>query len=796
MLGNYVRIALRELWRNKSYTLLNLTGLAVGIAACLLVFLYVRFELSFDTFHEKGDRIYRIVSFGGFADKSWGSYVSGDPVPEMRSSYTDVEDAAKMMRCGPDRVVIGGEVFRDLQIQCTESNFFNIFSFDLTAGDPASALDEPGTAVITRSLAERLFKGEDPIGKTLPLRFDSDRGVSDFRITGLMEDLPPNTHLSFNLLLSYASLRSTRRCLTCGQAMYTLLREGASPEILADRVLKHVREIDGKDYVNDIALLPISDLHFSSVPAERQGDVRYVYILSAIAVVILLMACANYMNLATARSTQRSKEVGVRKALGAYRGQLAGQFLLETVILTLFSLPIAFVLLALGVPAFNELAGTELALLWEESGVLLSIIVGLLFLVALAAGSYPALYLSGFQPVAVLRGRMHRGLTGARLRKGLVVFQFIVFFVMIVFTAVILTQMRYVQQRNLGFDAEHMLLITVADSALSVQPEVVKEEFLRHPAVRKATAGFSVPGMNRFTGRGYVHEMDGADGPKVTFVMPPVDDDFLETMGIPLRAGRNISMDFGVQHDAAGQPVRSRTEGLINEAGLTAMGWSSPEDALGQEISGFRIVGVIPDFHFASLHEEIAPLILEQNRWGRAGQIALRIDGRDLPKTIDALRKIWTNELGALQPFEYTFLRDEMNDLYAQERRSARVFAIASGLAIFIACLGLFGLAAFSAQQRTKEIGIRKVLGASVGAIVSLLVQDYGKLILAAFVLGAPVSYLIGRRWLEDFAYRTEVHPAIFVVVLVLALVIAFIATGYQSARAALRNPADTLRCE
>jgi len=784
MFKHHLTIAWRTVRRHKGYAFINIVGLAVGIACFLLVVLYVQHELSFDTYHERDDRLYRLVTYSGFGEKQWTDYISGDPIPEMRASYTDVEDATKYMRCGADRIKLDQEIFQDIKMMCAESNLFNLFSFDLVQGDAATVLDRPNTAVITRSLARRLFGQADPVGQHLPIQFDRDQAPL-FEITGLMEDVPANTHFTFDLALSYVSLESTNRCLTCGQPMYALLAEGADPEAVAGRILSYIRDVQGKEYVEDLRLEPLAAVHFSDIHAERQGDVRYVYLLSAIALVLLLIACANYMNLATARAARRTREVGVRKVLGAHRGQLVRQFFFETLLLTLLALPLALGLLVAALPFFNALADAAVTPAWGRNGLLYLAIFGIVAVVGLLAGSYPALFLSAFRPVAVLRGRLGGGFTGAWLRKGLVVFQFAASIILIGVTLVVLRQLDFMQHKKLGFDAEQVLLLTVTDPVLIQEPERVKQEFLRHAAVTQATAGWGLPGERGFAGVGYIHRPQGEDGPAIRFNHPVIDADFLETLQIPLIAGRNV---------AAQVPERG-AEALINETGLKAMGWTSPEEALGQEIGSELIVGVVKDFHIESLHQAINPLLMRQNQYGNTGRVALRIAGGDVEGTLADLEAIWTS-LGTDMPFEFSFLTDTLDQLYEQEQRAAQVFGLFAGLAMLIACLGLFGLAAFTAQQRTKEIGIRKVLGATVQHILVLLSRDFVRLVLVAFVVAVPVIYVAMQRWLEAFAYRIEISWEQFLMAGSLALVIAFLTVGFQAIKAALTDPVDSLRYE
>ena len=785
MLANYAKIALRNVRRQKGYALINVIGLGIGIAGFLLIFLYLRYEYSFDTYHEKGDRIYRLVEYAGFGEKRWDNYVQGDPVPEMRDVYADVEDAVKLMHCGfSDRVQVAGEVHQGIEMRCTTSSLFKIFSFNLLRGDPETVLERPNTAVITQSLAQRIFGDEDPVGKTLPVYLYEEQL---FEITGLMADVPANTHVDFDLLLSHESLRSTPICLDCGQPMYALLEPGADPEAVAARALKLIRDTQGKEHVEDLRLEPLADVHFSEIHAERQGDIRYVRLLSAIALVVLLIACANYMNLATARSILRTREVGMRKVVGAHRSQIIRQFLVETVLLTLIALPLALLLLFAARPTFNTLAGTEITLGWRENLGLLGAVAGVTVLVGLLAGGYPAFFLARFQPVEVLRGRLPSGFSNAVLRRVLVVFQFAATIILLIGTVAIVRQLHFMQQKKLGFDAEQVVTVEVTDLGLRHRADVLKKEFGQVAGVLSATAGTGAPGQRSFQYQRIGLMPFGEGGPPVSLISPKIDADFLETMNMPLLTGRNFTSLERALDDQ---------EAILNEAAVEVMGWASPEDAVGEKIdSVFTVMGIVPDFHFQSFHQPIEPLMMVQNEEGQASTITLRLAGADIPGVLARLEKTW-EATGTSMPFEFSFLTDELNQLYEQEQRTAKVFGAFAMLAVLIACLGLLGLAAFTAARRTKEIGIRKVLGASVPNIVALLTKDFLLLVAVAFVIAAPMAYLAVQRWLEDFAYRIDVPWTVFVGTGLAVLAVALLTVSYQAIRTALADPVKSVRYE
>jgi putative ABC transport system permease protein len=783
MLLNYIRTALRNLRRNIGYTTINIIGLGVGIASVLLIFLYVQHELSYDNYHEKKDRIFRITEYSGFGEKEWNSYVNGDPVPELRKSYTNVEDAIHMKRCGSRQIVRNDEIFENIDMVCSDSHLFKIFSFDVVSGKTES-LDRPNTAVITRSLARKIFGDENPVGKTIPIHFDREN--RDFEITGLMEDVPANTHFDFDLLLSYESLKTTRTCLTCGKPMYVLLKPGADTETISNQILKHIREIDGKEHVEDIALQPLEEIYFGDISAENKGDMGYLYILSAIALLILFIACANYMNMATSNYTKRANEIGIRKVLGGYRNQLIRQFLMETLVLAALSLPIALLILQLVIPYFNVLAQTNLSFMISENLSLVFTIIGILLFVALAAGSYPALYLSSFRPAKVLKGRQTSDSSSSTLRKSLVVGQFLVSLVMITLTFIVMEQLHFMQNRNLGFDSGQIILVSVPDPVLQEKPEVLKNKFSQIAGVKNVSGGFGAPGAESFSGRRYIYKPKGENGPSISFTVPTIGKNFLKTYNIPLLAGRNIE---------EWSPEEKGLEVLINQQGIDAMDWEDPHDAVGREISGYKVVGVVPNFNFESLHHKIGPLLLQQNQSGRVFTLALKIQTSDFNNVRANLEKAW-NDLGTIHPLELSFLDEKITQAYEQEQNTAKVVGIFAVISIVLACLGLFGLASYTAERRMKEIGVRKVFGATVRNIISLLYRDFGLLIGFSFVLSVPIIYVIAQEWLQNFAYKVDVTLQVYATAFLVTVLLVLIATGYQSIKAALKNPVDVIRYE
>ncbi len=778
MLKNYLRFVFRNLKRNPGYLSINIIGLAVGIATVLLITLYIQHELSFDQYHEKKDRIYRLVAYSGLGEKQWNSYVAGDPIPEMRTSYSEVEDATKYKTCGSDFISTEGKRHENIQMICGESNLFNIFSFDLTVGDRNSVLEAPNTAVITHSLASRIFQDENPVGKTVPVNLHNE--VREFEITGLMEDVPVNSHFRFDLLISYESLRSTSLCLDCGQPMYALLKEGADPGKVADRVLNHIRDVDGNTYTDDIKLEPLTEVYFSEIVKYSQGNFQYVLMMAAIAGLVLFIGCANYMNLATARFSQRSKEIGVRKVLGAHRLELLRQFYLETIILTLLALPLALFLLTIALPYFNDLADSEITLNWVSDYKIYASIFGLLMVIGIVAGSYPALFLSSFKPSDVIKGTLKPGFSATGVRKGLVFIQFLIAIVMIVVTGVIIQQLSFVQEKSLGFDTDQVVIATFEDPTLAPRYKTVQSRFKQIASVKHVSAAYGVP-MQRANAH-YIHHTE--DGKSIEFVSPTIDSELINVLDLQLLAGQNIT---------DGSMEKPQLDVMVNRAAVKALGWKRPQDAIGKKIDNRPVAGVVENFHIKPLHVKIQPVMMQANMWGQSHRFLIKLEGGNIPNALDNLRSAW-KEMGGSGPLTINFADDTINQLYKEDQNTAKVIGFFAFLSILVGCIGLLGLATFATEQRIKEIGIRKVLGASITSIVMLFFKDFGKLILLSFLIAVPVGIFISNKWLTNFAYHIEPGPMIFLASGALVLILALLSTGIRSVYAARMNPAETLR--
>jgi putative ABC transport system permease protein len=804
MLQNYLKIAYRNLLRHKGYTFLNIAGLAVGLACCLLIAAYVRDELSFDRYHEHANRIYRVLHASRSADSPeslspltpeeyqvWGNAPVG---AALLADFPEVEKVVQFS--GPLNVLVqhGEKRFQEENLFFMDSTVFDVFSWKLLSGNPPKALVAPFSIVLTRSTAQKYFGDRNPIGQILTLE-----NIRQYTVTGVMEDVPPNSHFTFDGLLSMSSLRARRPNIfeEWGYVdfyTYFLLAEGADISSLQAKVPEFLkRHNPNKGYT--LSFEPMTDAYLHSQAARQPGvtgSLANIYIFSLVAGFILLIACINFMNLSTARSLERAKEVGVRKVIGAHRSGLVYQFLAESILLTFLAAVLALLLAELALPALQELSGKVLA-----SGVLLSWEVVLIFLgaavvIGVLAGSYPAWVLSRFRPVQVLKGVFRSSSGGIALRKALVVFQFSLSMALIAGTVVVYSQLEHLRSKNLGFRQDQMVVINFGgERTIQQNIETVKSTLLNHPAVLSAAASRAVPGDFIPNADTEVQSPRGEMQRQSPFLYE-IDFDFIPHFGMEMAAGRAYSRDF---------PADTAQSLVINEAAARLYGFANPEEAVGQKFDQWgrqgAIIGVVKDFNFKSLHHRVEPLALRLATLseGNLNRLTLRVHSDELPATLAELEQIW-RQLAPQRPFLYSFLDESFNRQYQADLRFGQVFSVFAGLAILIACLGLFGLATYTAEQRTKEIGIRKVLGASVLSIVALLSKDFTKLVLLSILIATPASWYAMDRWLEGYPYRVEIGLGIFVLAGLVAIVIALATVSWQSVKAALANPVKSLRSE
>ncbi|HMB91594.1 MAG TPA: ABC transporter permease [Rhodothermales bacterium] len=805
MLKNYLKIALRNLRKHKGYSLINITGLAIGLACFTLIMLYVLDEFSYDRHYPDADRIYRIA-LDIEAGEGTQRTAQSPPVwtTQMLEEFPEVEQA---VRFKPPRqtwmVSYQNEHFSEKRWAFADSNVFNMFDLPLARGNAQTALVAPFTVVISESMAEKYFKGEDPLGKIMSLD-----NQYDFEVTGIMADMPENSHFHFDFLASFVSMEDPNQLYLLNALTapfpfsysYLLLEEGTDPATLEARfpafIEAHVPPNALQGGVQPRAYLqPITSIHLHSHlenEIEANGEVGTVYIFLAIAGFLLLIACVNFMNLATARSAQRAKEVGMRKVVGAHRRNLIQQFLGESMMLALVALVIALVMVVFALSPFNTLTGKVISFGDIMQPGFLLLLLSVTLFAGLLAGSYPAFFLSAFRPAQVLKGDTRTGTGGiGTLRKTLIVFQFGISLILIISTTIVYNQMEYARNIKLGFDKERVVVIQLTDPTPSNLFPAYKQAILRDPNVLSASASISVPAglINQATVRPEEAPMDAS----WQVQLYATDFDFVETMGMEMAAGRDLSKEYSLDSTRAF---------LINETAARSFGWDDPQEAVGKEMRftggnannpPAQIVGVVKDFHSQSVHEPIAPTIMGFTQFWFFAVVRIQTD--DIPATIASMRQTWEQMVPGYL-FDYSFLNEDFDQLYKGEAVLGTLLGFFAVLTVFIACLGLFGLASFTAEQRTKEIGVRKSLGASVSSIVLLLSKEVTLLVGIAFVVAVPVAYFAMHRWLDGFAYHINIGMSTFILAGSLALLIAWLTVSYQSIKAALANPVNALRSE
>lgn len=813
MFRNYLKITLRNLWNNKSYSFINIVGLAFGLASCIIILLYVNNELSYDKHHKKADRIARVASFIDFS----GSYIelattSAPMGPTLRNDYIEVEDMVRFRPRGEFLVRSGDINIKESDIIFSDPSVFNVFTIPVIHGNAETALLEPYTLALSRSKALKYFGTENVVGKTLLL--DDDQ---TFEITAVYEDMPETSHFNFEFLLSMetnADEANNGVWLSNNFRTYLLLKEGTDLKAFEENfksIKKTYIEPQLIDYTGntlnefeqvgnsiEYELQPLTDIHLQSdlvAEFEPNGNIKYVFLFSGLAGFILILACINFMNLSTARSVKRAKEVGIRKTLGSVRKQLVTQFFTESILLCLFSFLIALLIVELTLPFFSNLSGTNLVSNYFSNTNLILSIAGIVLLTGLLSGSYPAVMLSGFQPIKVLKGVLDKGTS--RFRSLLVVFQFSVSLVVIIGLLVINKQLDFIQNQSLGFQKEQTVIIHDAYT-LDTNLNVYKEELLKEPEFKNATISSYLP-VSGFSMNDQTFWPKGDDpiqGNTSSSQVWRVDTDYIPTLGMEIIEGRNFSEDRGADENTV----------ILNEALAKRFGFEEP---LGEVITTFtqrpdgsfdtenllefKVIGIVKNFHFRSLKENIAPLGLFKGP--SRGNVIFKIDSQDAGTALAKLENSW-KEMAPGQPFNYSFLDERFDRMYRTENRVSNLVFAFSILIIIIACLGLFGLSAYSAEQRTKEIGIRKVLGASVSGIVSLVSKDFLKLILISFLIAAPVGYFIMQQWLKEFTYKTNIGFDVFLISGIGIILIASITVSWQSIKAALTNPVKSLKSE
>lgn len=807
MLKNYIKTAFRSLRKNTGFTAINILGLSVGLATCLLIVFYVIDELSYDRFNKKADRIARVnfeIKFGGNNSKYAQSMAPLAQV--LKSEFPAVEAAVRLQGKGGVHVKKNNENIQEDMMVYSDPGLFDVFTLPMINGNPATALVEPNSVVITESIAKKYFNSVDVVGKTLVLN-----DTQNYKVTGVIKDIPKQSHFNYGFFLSMSSNGDSKETtwLSNNFNTYVLLKPGADFKKLNAQLpalmRKHINvelqsvihltmdEFEKAGNYFRMNLTPLTDIHlYSNRVGElgRNGSIQYVYILSAIALFILLIACVNFMNLSTARSSNRAREVGVRKVLGSPRSSLIAQFLIESILVTFISTLIAVVLAWVLLPLFNQMADKELAITVQSFIWLLPVMIAIALVIGGLAGFYPAFFLSAFQPVDVLKGKLSTGFKGGRLRSFLVVFQFSISIILIIGTLVIYNQLNYIQHKNLGYDRSQVLVVKNT-GALGRQAKVFKQEIKQLPGVDNATMTGYLPTAD-YRNTSAVFQDPTLDQKRG--ILPQVwsvDEDYLNTLGIKMISGRNFSTELQTDSSAV----------IINETAARLMGLKSPlnnpiyrpMDNSGKSIKRFTIIGVIKDFNFSSLRDNISPvtLFLEENN----GALSVRVHTKNIPALLTQIEGKWRS-LAPNQHFAYSFMDQDFDATYRSEQRVGKIFVVFTSLAIAIACLGLFGLAAYAAEQRTKEIGIRKVLGADVSVIVAMLTKDFIKLVFIAILISSPLAWFFMQKWLQGFAYRVNFQWWIVALAGAGALLIAFLTISFQSIKSALANPVKSLKSE
>ncbi|WP_133994787.1 ABC transporter permease [Dinghuibacter silviterrae] len=807
MYKNYWKIALRTLWRNKFFSAINIIGLAAGLAVCLLITLYVTDECGYDRYNENADRIYRLDADLFMNGTLFNSATSPNPMPgTLAKDYPMIEQFVRLSFEYDILVRKGNQNIQEHHSVLADSTFFKVFTAPMIAGDPLTALNEPNSVVIDETTARRYFNSTDVIGKTLYID-----NAENCKITGVIKDFPRQSHFHFSFIRPFHEIWPGQGSdwLTNGIHSYILVKPGVKQSDIQSRVDETVntylsKQLEGAFHssIHDLQgrgdyfryhLMPLTDIHLHSDKTfefEANGNINYVYIFSVIAIVILIIACVNFMNLSTSRSANRAKEVGIRKVSGSTRNNLIMQFLVESVLMSYLALLLALALSSLLIPLFNQVSGKQMHVDILFTSWLLPTLITLAFVVGCAAGSYPAFYLSSFNPIRVLKGSIASGFKHGWLRSSLVVFQFSTSIILIIGTIVIYNQLGYIRSRKIGYDREHVLVLHNTEN-LDKRIHTFREELLSLPGVEQASISADLPtvGGGNLNQRGWFRDPTLNAQNVIIMTSIYVDENYIPALGMHIENGRNFSTEY--KTDSTGL--------ILNETAAKMLGWRDLSGAKlylpgdSNKPKAFHVIGIVKDFNFSSMHDKIGPMVMRlEQSWGN---IVLRFKNNDIPSLISQIQDKW-NSMAPGLPLSYTFMDNDFNNLYNAEQQTGKLFTTFAVFAIFIACLGLFGLITYAAEQRTKEIGIRKVLGASVGRIVSLLSKEFVRLVCIASLIGFPVAWWAMNKWLESFAYRVNIGWWVFVIAGLATLMSALITVSLQAIKAAMANPVKSLKTE
>jgi len=801
MFKNYLLVAFRNLTKNKAFSFINIVGLAIGMAACLLILQYVTFELSYDNFHAKKDRIYRVNQDryeNGKLSTRWagGAFAAGS---EFKANFPDIEDFVKIAPAGDILLSYKNQKMSVANNYFVTNSFFNVFSYPLIAGDPKTALTEPNSVVISQSVADKLFHNQNPIGQTVITY--NDKGM---KVTGVFKDMPENTHMKIDFMQSWLTLSKIyapgidTRWFNDGCTTYLLLRPGVNPRTLEAKfipvVKKGYEQFKGSGASAVYTLQPMTSIHlYSNMMLELQpnGDGKSVYLLLWVAIFVIIIAWINYINLATARGIGRAKEVGVRKTLGSAKGQLIIQFMLEASLLNLLSLLLAFVLIVIFLPVLGSVAGSHIGFSLFLSPVFWLTVIGILLVGSFFSGFYPAIVLSSFRPVEVIKGKLSGSPGGIILRKGMVVFQFAASIFLLIGSLTVFRQIQYMQKQSLGINIDQTIVakppIAKIDSFFR-NMKAFKNTILSDPSVKAMTVSTSVPGDAVGWNAGGIkpHGADDSKGKQYRIIAG--DYDYLSFYDMKLLAGRKFSKDFPIDTASV----------VFSEKALHPMGFDKPEQAIGKQIDfwgkTYTIVGVVDNFHQQSLHDTYDALIFRCIPDLRS-QVSIKVSSGNIQHTLELLKANWKTYFPNDQ-FDYFFLDQHFNKQYQADQRFGTIFGIFTFIAILVACLGLFGLVSYTIVQRTKEIGIRKVLGATVNSILQLLYKDFAILVIISFVVAAPLAWYGVHKWLESYAFRLDVSWLLFALPFIAVMLIAFASVSFLTVKAALMNPVKSLKTE
>ncbi len=787
MLKNYLKIAFRNLRRDPGYSFINILGLSIGLSCFIIIMAYIQYETNYDTFHEKADRTYRVVVQQPDNFYLGTNHFAVTPVPLENAITNDFPQVETATTIGKRSLYLSVDdhPFNESGIIASPS-FFDVFTFPFSEGYPKTALTSQNSIVLTKTLANKMF-GENPsVGKTITRK----DGV-EFTVTGVIQNVPENSHFTFDFITPASSdehySQNIKEWGNSGWFTYIVLKEGTDADQLQAKLPEFIAKYSSTDY--QYYLQALTDIHLRSnvnFELSANNNITYIYIFAGIAIIVLLLAAANYMNLAVAQSIKRAKEVGLRKVIGANRGQLITQFLSESLLSALLALVFALIISDLAFPLFEDLVERPLSLSFLKYPTYFAIIVGSALISGLISGSYPAFFITRLQPNSALKGLHKRENRNFSLRNLLIVSQFATSIILVVGSIVIYQQMRYVQTTEMGYTRERILTLNIQDRQINQSFDIIKQELLKNPDIDKVSASLQLPNSldSQTTIRGWEGSSDSEQ--EQSIYITGVDYNFVDIYDMEILAGRNFSKDISSDTTSGAY--------LINETAVKALGWDV-DSAVGKSLSAWAgkgtVVGIVKDFHMHSLHMQIEPLTiyLAPNRYN---YISLKLKGTNLSETVDYATKTLTNFSGF--PVTYSFLDNIFDEQYKSEIKLNSIITYFTLLALFIACLGLFGLAAYSAEQRTKEIGIRKVLGASVSNIIALLSKDFIKLVIFGFIIAIPIAWYAMNKWLSDFAYKIELGYGIFIFAGGCAVVIALVTVSYQSAKAAYANPVNSLK--